>query len=212
MNLESTKPFWLCNSNVAARHEHGYRNSEFELKEPFRGTIVASYNIIMITKCKITSVTDKERRIKSDDLQVAAVIADKNRSCHLLQILSLCIPMNKIKSWLRTEPASPWRSHSLVRIRRILLVDLHGLTSATSGRRISHQLRMAALLHAQEPEDGLLDGLADGQQTMVDEKGGFLVAEAFRDVVALFLNEDDAVEGFVKYVVLEHSWVSLLSP
>ena len=45
---------------------------------------------------------------------------------------------------------------------------------------------MAALLQADEPEDGLLDRATDRQQAMILEQSCFLAAEALCNVLALF--------------------------
>jgi len=45
---------------------------------------------------------------------------------------------------------------------------------------------MAALLQADEPEDGLLDRATNRQQAMVLEQSCFLVAEALCNVLSLF--------------------------
>ena len=68
---------------------------------------------------------------------------------------------------------------------------------------------MTALLEADEPEDCGFDGLAYGEETVVLEEGGFLVAEGAGDLFAFFIGEDDAVEGGVEDVVL--IWSVLLA-
>lgn len=62
---------------------------------------------------------------------------------------------------------------------------------------------MAALFQAQEPEDGRLHGLADSEEAVILEQGGFARAEGGGDVVAFGFGEDDAVEGCVEGVVLD---------
>ena len=70
--------------------------------------------------------------------------------------------MDNIKQRLRTKPPRPRRAHSLIRLPSILLMDLDRLASPAASCSIGHQLRVTALLHADEPEHGLLNGLADG--------------------------------------------------
>ena len=72
---------------------------------------------------------------------------------------------------------------------------------------------MAALVEQVEPVDGLLDGLADGQETVVAQERSAFVAQRFGDVVALvsgqdnsFPVEDDVVLSCASSVV---SFVSL---
>ena len=78
----------------------------------------------------------------------------------------------------------------------------------SSSGGIGHQLRVAAFLQADEPEDGGFNGFADGQEAVVLEKGGLLVSQGAGDLLAFFCGEDDAVECRVKDVVL--SWLSAL--
>ena len=66
--------------------------------------------------------------------------------------------MNNIKQRLRTEPARPRRTHRLISKSCIGVVDLDRRAAAPGRRRISQQLRVAALLEADEPEHRLLDG------------------------------------------------------
>ena len=68
---------------------------------------------------------------------------------------------------------------------------------------------MAALFQAQEPEDGGLDRLADGEEAVVLEQRGFARAEGGGDVAAFGFGEDDAVEGRVEGVVLRHARMSI---
>lgn len=64
--------------------------------------------------------------------------------------------MNQVEKRLGTEPASRWCAYSLVGECCVFLVDLDGLTTATCSSRISEKLRFAALLEADEPNDGEL--------------------------------------------------------
>lgn len=59
-------------------------------------------------------------------------------------------------------------TNGLVGVARLLLSNLNRFTSPPAGCRICHELRMAALLHAHEPEDGFFNGTADGEQAVVD--------------------------------------------
>lgn len=80
----------------------------------------------------------------------------------------------------------------------------------SSGSGVGHELRVAAFLQADEPEDGGFNGFADGQEAVVLEKGGLLVSQGVGDLPAFFGGEDDAVECRVKDVVL--SRLSALTP
>jgi hypothetical protein len=82
------------------------------------------------------------------------------------------------------------------------VVNLDGLSASTSRGGIGQQLCVAALLGADEPEDGLLDGAAGGEQTMVLQQRELLVAQLLCDVLAFLLGEDDAIELVVDDVVL----------
>lgn len=119
-----------------------------------------------------------------------------------IQIIPIRLLVNHIKQRLRAEPASLWCSHSLVRIKRILLVDLDCIAPSSGCGCIRHQLGVATLLQADEPEYCLFDGLAACKETVVHEKSSFLVADGFCDLLAFDLGEDDAVKLFVDDVVL----------
>lgn len=110
--------------------------------------------------------------------------------------------MNHIKVRLGAKVTSHRCANTLIRERRIGLVDLDRLTTPSGRGGVGHQLRMTAFLQTDEPEDALFDRLSDGQETVVLEEGGFLGSEGFGDVLAFFFGEDDAVELFVDHVVL----------
>lgn len=129
-------------------------------------------------------------------------LAHSFSSIPLLQILISNLLDHHIKRGFRTEPARPRRPNTLVRKRRILLLDLEGLNPFSSGGRISQQLRMAAFLQTGEPEDARVDGLAHGEETVVLQEDGLLWTESLGDVFAFLFGEDDAFEAVVDGVVV----------
>lgn len=68
--------------------------------------------------------------------------------------------LHHVERRLRTEPTRGLCSHRLVRIRRILAIDLDCHATRPSSRRIRHQLGMAALLQASLDELFERDGSA----------------------------------------------------
>jgi hypothetical protein len=110
--------------------------------------------------------------------------------------------LHHIKRGFRTEPAGLLGANSLISKGRILLLDLYRLPPAPAGSRISKQLRMTTLFQTNEPEDGRLDGLPAGQETMVLKQCGFLGAEGFGNSIALVCCEDNALEGVVDCEVI----------
>lgn len=120
-----------------------------------------------------------------------------------LQIIRSLRLFNHIKQRLCTEPPGPGTSKRLERFRRLRLSDLHRRTSSSPRSRIRHQLRVAALLQADEPEHGFFDRFADGEEAVVLEQGGFFGGEAGGDGLAFGFGKDDAVEGGVEDVVLK---------
>lgn len=77
--------------------------------------------------------------------------------------------MNNIKKRLRTEIPRQTRPHSLIRKRRIRIINLNRGAASARRRGVSQQLCVAAFLQRHEPEDRLLNGLADSQQAVVLE-------------------------------------------
>lgn len=69
---------------------------------------------------------------------------------------------------------------------------------------------MAALFQTQEPEDGGLDGLTDGEEAVVLQQGSLARTEGGGDVAAFLFGEDDAVEGCVEGVVLRRAEVNII--
>lgn len=110
--------------------------------------------------------------------------------------------MNHIKQRLRTEPPRLGRPHRLISKRRVGIIDLDRRPAAARSRRISQQLRVAALLEADEPEHRLFDGATHREQAVILEEGGLAGAQRGGNVFAFFGGEDDAVELFVEDVVL----------
>lgn len=112
-------------------------------------------------------------------------------------IINPRLMLHHIKSRLTAKPPRRLTPHRRVRPLRILLINLDRLAPLPSRSRISHQLRMTALLQTHVPEDAALDRGAAGQQPMVLEESGFLVAECGGDGTAFVGGEHDAAEGRV---------------
>jgi hypothetical protein len=110
--------------------------------------------------------------------------------------------MDDIKHRLRTEIASHWAPHRLGSVRCILVIDLDRPTTTARGGRVRHELCAAARLQASEPEDRLLHCLADGQEAVVLQQSGLLVAKGSCDVLAFGFGQDDPIELLVDNVVL----------
>lgn len=106
--------------------------------------------------------------------------------------------LHHIKLGLCAKPPSKLTPDRLPSIHGIFFRNLDRLASPASRSRISQQLRMAALLQTHEPEHGALDTLAAGEQTVVLQKSGFLVAERFGNGEAFFFSQHDAAEGGVE--------------
>lgn len=110
--------------------------------------------------------------------------------------------MNDIKHRLSTKPPGHGTPHSLMRIDRILLRNLHRLAPSSTRRRIRQQLRMTALLQANEPKHRLLNTPAHGQQPMILQQRSFATPERGSNLLAFFLGEDHAAEAGVERVVV----------
>lgn len=116
--------------------------------------------------------------------------------------------LHHVKGGFRTEPPRIVSTYSLISENRVLLVNLDRLPARARGRRISQQLRVAALLQAQKPEDAALDRLSAGQQAVVLQQRGLPRPERLGDRFALVGCQDDAPEGAVEgQVVVEGAGV-----
>ncbi len=87
---------------------------------------------------------------------------------------------------LETEPAGRVEAGVLLRVRGVLVPDLD-----RCARSHRHQLGLARPLHRDEPERGLVDGLADGEQAVVLVDGGLAVGELRGELAAGFDVEHD---------------------
>jgi hypothetical protein len=94
----------------------------------------------------------------------------------LLQILTIALFLNDIKQGFSAEEPSQGRPDRLVRESSILFMNLNGLTTSAASGCICHELSLAALLQADEPEDRRLYGLTYRQQAMVLQQRSFAVA------------------------------------
>lgn len=85
----------------------------------------------------------------------------------LLEVVPTGLLVDQIKERLRAKVSSHMAPNSLVGIYSILLInDNRFLAPATRGC-LGQKLRLAALVHADEPEDGLIDCPPGGQQAVV---------------------------------------------
>jgi hypothetical protein len=104
-----------------------------------------------------------------------------------MQIVPISFLVNRVEKWLCREPACSRRPNGIISHDSIFLIDLDSLSTSARSGSIRHQLGVATLLEADEPEYRFLYSAADRQQAMVLEQRCLLVAKAFRDVLALFL-------------------------
>ena len=85
----------------------------------------------------------------------------------LLQIICSALLFNNVERRLSAEPASSRGSNGLICVCCVIVVDLYSLLASASGSSICHQLRMTALLEAQEPEHCGFNGSADREKAMI---------------------------------------------
>src|SRR3954471_19731288 len=81
---------------------------------------------------------------------------------------------------LEGEPAGELGADVVVRLLRHVRVDVHDLA-----RGLGDELHLAGPLHGDEPPDRRVDRLADGQQPVVAQDDGLVVAEGVGDALAL---------------------------
>src|SRR5712691_10126816 len=101
---------------------------------------------------------------------------------------------------LELEEAGVVRAHLRAREERGLAIDLDRLA-----RGVRQKLRLAASLQRDEPESGLFHRVPDGDQAVVAEDDGLLLADGRGDAAALRELEHDAREIVEERVVLEES-------
>ena len=70
-------------------------------------------------------------------------------------------------------------------------MDLQSLDSLASSRRVSHQLRMAALLQTREPEHTRINSLRHSQQAMVLQQNCLLIPQCPGNILAFLLSQHD---------------------
>lgn len=121
-----------------------------------------------------------------------------------LKVLAIRLLVDHVEQRLRRKPTCQRTANRLVCVLRFLLADLDRLAATSCRRRISHKLRVAALLQADKPEHRLFDGPPDREQSVILQESRFVVAERFGNVLAFLLSQDDAVEGRVEDVVLSN--------
>lgn len=129
---------------------------------------------------------------------------------YLLKVVAVRLLVNNIKQRLRAEPSSTCTSNSTVSVRSLLITNLNWLLATRCSRSLSHQLRLTALLQADEPEDSLLDSLTHSQEAVVLEKSSLLVSKAGSNILAFLLSENNTVERIINNVVVVES-TSVLS-
>src|SRR5207302_1285851 len=72
-------------------------------------------------------------------------------------------------------------------------------------RGFGQQLRLAGAIHGNEPPSGFVDGVADGEQAMVAQNGGFLRSQSVSNAVALRGFFDEARVIVEQDVIVEKS-------
>ncbi len=122
--------------------------------------------------------------------------------CTLLQIIRTALSFNDIELGLRTKESRHRTTDGLVGESSIVVVDLDRFMTSTSCCRVCQKLCLATFLQADEPEDRRLNRSAHGQQPVILKQSGFLVAQACRNIITLFLGEHDTVEAFIQSEVL----------
>src|SRR5690242_15676547 len=80
---------------------------------------------------------------------------------------------------LELEPTCEMSSHLSAGQPGVRWIDGYGLA-----RSFGEQLRLAAPVQGDEPPDGFIHGVADGQRSVVAEDDGLAVAERLRDAFA----------------------------
>src|SRR5260370_7670690 len=99
---------------------------------------------------------------------------------------------------LELEEACVVRAHLRAREERRLAIDLDRLA-----RGLRQKLSLATSLQCDEPESGLFHRLPDGDQAVVAEDDGLLLADGRGDTAALRELEHDAREIVEERVILE---------
>jgi hypothetical protein len=92
-----------------------------------------------------------------------------------------------LEEGLELEPAGEMRAHQGVGAPGRGLGNFVGLAGG-----FGEQLSLAGTVHGDEPPGGFVDGVADGQQAVIAEDGGFLCAKGAGDAVAFGSFLDDA--------------------
>jgi len=98
---------------------------------------------------------------------------------------------------LELEPAGERRAHERVGVLGGFVRDSAGLASG-----FGEQLRLAGAVHGNEPPGGFVDAVADGEQAVIAEDGGFFRSERAGDAVTFGSFLDDAAVIFKDHVIL----------
>ena len=117
--------------------------------------------------------------------------------------------MYYIKQRFRTKPTSLRRPNGLECKSRILIRDLHRLTTPPTRSSIGHKLRMTAFFQTTKPEDCGFDRGAYGKETMILQKSRLSRTQSSGDVVALLFCKDNTIEGGIERNVLYQNRISI---
>lgn len=91
-----------------------------------------------------------------------------------LQKASPSLGQNLVIIPLKSQPALLTRPDLTIRKPGLLIPNNLPLMSAPTLGRVDEQLCMTCLIEAEEPECGLVDAGADGEETVVLENAGFV--------------------------------------
>jgi hypothetical protein len=94
-----------------------------------------------------------------------------------------------LEEGLELEPAGEVRAHESVGVAGGVVGNFVGLAGG-----FGEQLGLARAVHGDEPPSGFVHGMADSEQAVIAEDGGFLRAEGAGDAVAFGGFFDDAGE------------------
>lgn len=85
------------------------------------------------------------------------------------------------------------------------MANLNRLGATTGGRSVGLQLRLDAAVHGAEQIRRSIHRFADGQDAVVLQDDGFVLAESFGETATFFVREHDAAEVVVDGVVFVES-------
>ena len=188
----------MCNQSSVAAHSDSLTSHEMLLTLKIRSAAELTFCRIP-TKLIIRVIDCRHRILMCEDALCtgtrcgivtprAEYLHHRDQDfCPLLQIICTTLFLHDIEHRLGTEPAGFWRSNSPICECCILVIDLYSFVTPTPSGRVCHQLRLAALVEAHEPEDCTLNGFADSQDAVILEKSGLFVSQSVRNVFAFFV-------------------------